>query len=224
MKRFSVALMALGLGAAQPAVWAQEPDGVEEVVADAAAGDEGKDGGADDEMKRVTYSGIGLSRLSTGFENVKDAVSLDAAMGFRIPDVQWFGVELNLSATVIPGQVKQTSSTGGGEDCPFDPLPIGCTDQPGSTSSSEEDFQALSFGVFGVVRTPGKLYGMGKIGYRYMNTNLPELEEDRSGSAWGAGLGYRYSAAGGFAELQYTKLSDDLELLGFSLGYGFGGK
>ena len=183
--------------------------------------DDDDDDSLEKERQRITYSGIGLSRLSTDFDNVKDAVSLDAALGFRVPDVQWFAVELDIGFTLIPGEVERESFDPGTE-CPItDPF---CTPEEPNTTSSQEDFQAFNLGVFAIIRTPGRFYAMGKTGYRYLNTNLPELDDDRSGSAWGLGLGYRYSAAGGFAELGYTKLSDDLKALGFSLGYGFGKK
>lgn len=169
------------------------------------------------ELRDITYSSIGLSRISTSFDNVKEAIALDAAMGFRLPNVQWFGVELNLGFTIIPGEVERaTNSTGA--SCG------GLLQPPCETNQTvtQDDFNAFNLGVFAVLRSPGKVFGMGKIGYRYINTSLPELDEERSGTAWGAGFGYRYNDRGGYAELQYTKISDDLDAIGFSLGYGFG--
>ncbi len=62
---------------------------------------------------------------------------------------------------------------------------------------------------------------MGKVGYRYLNTNLPELQENRSGSAWGAGVGYRWNKKGSYAELGYTKYSEDLDAIGFAISYSY---
>lgn len=164
----------------------------------------------DNPASEVTYSGIGIARTSTSFDNVNDAVSLDSVLGFRIPGVNTFGIELNLGFTLIPGE---TEDGGCGV---FDPCDR-------NTSSADGDFQALTLGAFGAFRSPGRFYGMGKLGYRYINSNLPELQEDRSGGAWGAGLGYRYNPRGGFVELAYTRFSDDLNNLGLSFGFGFGG-
>lgn len=173
----------------------------------------------DRDLRDITYSAIGLSRMSVDFENVEEAVTLDATMGFRPPSVQWFGVELNLGFTVIPGEVtRATNSTG--QQCGGLLMPPCDTTQ----TTAQEDFNAFNLGVFAVVRSPGTLFAMGKVGYRYLNTSLPELDDERSGSAWGAGFGYRYNDRGGFAELQYLRLSPEIDTIGFALGYGFGSR
>jgi hypothetical protein len=158
----------------------------------------------------VTYSALGLSRVTADFDNVGSAISLDSVLGFRVPGVQWFGLELNLGFTIIPGE---TTPCGG----------LGPACGPNDTRGTQ-DFQAVNVGVYTVFRTPGRLYGAGKIGYRYINSNLPELDEDRSGTGWGAGLGYRYNPdRGGAVELMYTRMSGDLDTLGLLFGFSFGG-
>ncbi|HUS24199.1 MAG TPA: outer membrane beta-barrel protein [Candidatus Binatia bacterium] len=176
---------------------------------------------AEEEEMSTTYSGIGLSRISTSFSNVDPAINLDVAMGFRVPTVQWIGVELNLGFSMIPGQVTETNSTTGTTCTPLEELLGNCTPTSGATTSSQDDFQALNLGAYAVLRSPGRFYGMGKLGYRYLNTSLPELSDDRSGTAWGIGFGYRWNKRGSYAELHYTRLSADLSAIGFELAYGF---
>lgn len=195
--------------------------------ADSAAADSGKQESSGDERSRrddparsVTYGGIGLSKVSPGFDNAKDAVNIEVLMGFRIPDINVFAVELEIGATMLPGQVTQTSTTGGGT-CPItDPL---CTPPSSSTTSSNQDFQMQSLAAYAVFRSPGTVYALGKLGYRYLSTSLPELENDRSGNAWSLGAGYRYRPGIAGAELFYTHMSDHIKYYGFTLSYGFGG-
>lgn len=176
---------------------------------------------AEDEPEELPaiYSAVGLQKIGTDFENVDDAVNLDVTLvGFRIPTVSWFAVELNLSGTVIPGQVRESSTTGPSE-CPLlDPF---CTPTPGSSTTSETDFALTTAGVFAVLRSPGKFYGVGKVGYRYLSTTLPEYEDDRSGNALSLGAGYRWKDDGTYAELGYTRIADGIDAIGFSVSYSY---
>lgn len=175
------------------------------------------------ENSSVTFSGIGLTRASSDFNNLKPAINLNASIGFRIPTINIFAVELQISQTVIPGQnggQQQCSSSGGGL------LGGGGSSScaPGRYTSSQDDLQMNAIGVFAVARSPGRFYGLAQIGYRYLNTNIPELSEDRSGNAYGAGAGYRYGKSLSGVEINYTRYSKDLNFLGFSIAYGFGGR
>lgn len=170
----------------------------------------------------TTYSSIGLQKVSADFENVEDAINLDITLiGFRIPTVSWFGVELNLGFTMIPGEIKTTSSSGGGGGGVLCGLPGQPPCPEGTVSASEGDFTATTLGAFAVVRSPGKFFGMGKLGYRYVNSNIDQLNQERSGSGWGAGVGYRWNKKGSYAELGYTKYNDLLDGIGFSISYSY---
>jgi hypothetical protein len=169
----------------------------------------------------ITYSGIGVSFISADFRNVKDAVTLDITLiGFRIPNVNWFGIELNAGFTVIPGQITRTQpgDPGSPTGCGFLNLEP-CPGTPGT--SAQGDFNANHASLNAVLRMPTTFYLMGKVGYRYVGTNLPELDDDRSGSATGFGIGYRFSKYG-FVELHHTRLSDRLELTGLQVSTHLG--
>ncbi len=175
-----------------------------------------------EEELSTTYSSIGLNKISTNFDNVEDAVNLDITLiGFRIPSVPWFGVELNLGFTMIPGQITETTPGSSGSPIGCGPLGLDPCPATGSSTTSSGDFGATTAGAFAVLRSPGTFFAMGKVGYRYLNTNLPELQENRSGSAWGAGVGYRWNKKGSYAELGYTKYSEDLDAIGFAISYSY---
>lgn len=165
----------------------------------------------------TTYSNIGLQRVTTDFDNVDDAVNLDITMiGFRVPTVPWFGIELNLGFTMIPGEVTEAQ--------PAPQANCGGLLQPPcqtNTTESVDDFGVTTVGAFGVLRSQGKFFVMGKYGYRYLNTNLPELQENKSGNAWGTAVGYRWNKKGSFAEFGYTKYSEEIDALGFLLSYTY---
>ncbi|MBI3171623.1 MAG: hypothetical protein HYZ32_03410 [Hydrocarboniphaga effusa] len=176
----------------------------------------------EDEELSTTYSSIGLNKISTNFDNVDDAVNLDITLiGFRIPTVPWFGVELNLGFTMIPGQITETTPGSSGSVIGCGPLGLDPCPATGSSTTSSGDFGVNTVGAFGVFRSTGTFFAMGKVGYRYLSTNLPELQENRSGSAWGAGVGYRWNKKGSYAELGYLKLSDDVKALGFAVSYSY---
>lgn len=173
----------------------------------------------DDEEISPTYSSIGVQKVAADFDNVKDSINLDFTLiGFRIPTVPWAAVELNLGGTIAPGQVDQTSSSGG-TTCPIiDPF---CTPSEGTTATSQGDFQSSFVGLFGVFRSTGKFFVMGKYGYRYLNTSIDQLVDDRSGSAYGAGVGYRWNRKGSYVELGYTKLGKKVSGIGLSISYSY---
>lgn len=191
-----------------------------------------KDGG-------VTYSGIGLSRVSTDFDNLSEAINLDGVLGIRVPTIDWVAAEIGVSATVIPGDNDgRTASSGGGlggggggGTCVIPGvLPPGCTtgggggggsSSTGNFTRSEQDYGVNILSVQLVLKNPGLFYGVGKAGYRYINSNLEEFSEKASGNAYALGVGYRYNENGG-VELLYSKYSDLLDGITLSVSYGFG--
>jgi hypothetical protein len=178
---------------------------------------------AEDEDETYTYSGVGLSRISADFDNVDEAINLNAVIGFRIPTINVFAVELELSTTVIPGQVnsQDCSTTGGGGGLPI----IGGGSGQTNCVTTQNDFGTNSAGVYAVLRSPGRFYGMAKIGTRYVTTSLEELDDERGGSAWAAGIGYRWNPRRiNGVELYYNDFSENLEVIGFNVSYGFGGR
>ena len=183
--------------------------------------DEGTEVPPPEEEQSVVYSAIGVSMVAADFKNVEDAVTLDITLlGIRLPQINWLGVELNFGTTIIPGQVKQSDPGDPGSPTGCGPLGLDpCPGTPGSSASG--DFGVNHAGLYAVVRSPTRFYVMGRVGYRYADTNLPELSEDRSGSAWGLGGGYRFGPSG-FAELQYVQLTPDLTATGLQVTYGFG--
>lgn len=189
----------------------------------------GTDTGAppvEDELS-TTYSSIGLEKITAkNFDNVKDAINLNFTMiGFRIPPAPWFAIELNLGFTMIPGQIDPNSGTPGNPGTCVPPdsgLPPGCIPStPGTQATGSGDFSATTAGVFGVLRSTGSVFAMGKYGYRYLSTSIDQLQNDRSGNAWGAGIGYRWNKKGSYAEFGYTHYSSELSALGFSLSYSY---
>lgn len=176
----------------------------------------------DDEELSTTYSNIGLQKVSADFDNVDDAINLDITLlGIRVPTVPWFGVELNLGFTVAPGQV--TEVTPGSQGTPTGCGPLGLDPCPGTGSStrSSGDFTSTTIGVFAVARSPGKFFVGGKYGYRYINTSLEALVDERSGNAWGASVGYRWNRKGSFVELGYTDWTEDLNSVGLLISYSY---
>ena len=171
-----------------------------------------------------TYSSIGVQKVHAKFDNVKDAINLDiVAYGFRIPTVPWLGVELNIGFTFLPGQIDTSTTTGGGGGGALCGLPgqPPCP-PPGNTASSSTDFSATNIGASAVLRSPGTFFVMGKYGYRYLNTSLDELRNDRSGTQYAGGVGYRWNKKGSYVEFGYTKIADKIDALGFSLSYTYG--
>ncbi len=152
---------------------------------------------ASDPADEMTYAGIGVARVSAGLDNVKDATNLTGVIGVHPKGMNWAAVELELGTTIISGDV--------------------------SPPATDSHFSLQHGAVFGVLRSPGVVYGMGRIGYQYINTGLDELNGKHSGAAWSLGAGWRFrpkSAAG--AEILYTHVSNDVHYWGLRLNYGFG--
>jgi hypothetical protein len=80
--------------------------------------------------------------------------------------------------------------------------------------------------VFAVLRSQGQFYAVGKLGYRFINSSIEEIQEgdDKSGTAYAGGGGYRWGKSLSGVELMYTKYSDQIDYIGFNVAYGFGGR
>lgn len=239
--RFPPLLMAAGLvlSGLAPAS-AQNETAADEQVLERSGEDGSSDSAPLEERTARSFAVIGVSRMGSEFDNLEDAVNLDLSMGLQV--LGWLSVEGAAAITVAPG-----SNTGprtvmsGGVPCTSPPTPVvdpdgtpdGCDPSateppavlaaPGSTASSNR-LQTTILAVFAVVRTPGRFYGVGKYGYRTVFSSIPETQEgdNRTGTAWSAGLGYRWGVGLSSLELTHTKWSDQLDAVGLSLAYGFG--
>ncbi len=148
-----------------------------------------------DPADEMTYAGVGFARFDAGVSGVSDATNLTGVIGVHPKGVNWAAAELELGTTVSSGNISGSSS----------------------------HFSLQHGAVFGVLRSPGIVYGMGRIGYQYINTGLDALDGKHSGMAWSGGAGWRFrpeSAAG--AELLYTHVSNGIHYWGLRLNYGFG--
>lgn len=203
----------------------------------AVAGDED----AKDEDAGLTYSGITLSSVMTDFDNLDDPINLGAVLGIRIPLVNFATAEIDFSTTIVPGENQGASSGGlggggGGDECVLpNPFPVGgecpilkAAGTAKAATTSSEDLRLTSVAVYAVFRSPPELlanfYGLGKIGYRYLDANIPEIaEDDQTGVAYGLGVGYHYdwNESNGGIEVLYTKMSDTLDFVTLNITYGF---
>lgn len=182
------------------------------------------------------YTGLGLTRVSTDFENLSEALNLEAFAGVQVPYLSWLSGEVDFSFTVAPGNNHGTRnvSTAGTTPCTLPPstvdpdgFPDGCdaanTQAAPGTTASQNDLQMTNLGAFVVLRTPGKLFVMGKAGYRYLNTSIDEVErDDQTGIAYSVGGGYRWRQGLSRFEAGYMKYSEHLDYLGIGIAYGFG--
>ena len=181
-----------------------------------------------EEREAGSYFGVGLARATAGYDNVDPALNIDFALGWRLPVARWVSGELDASYTVFPGEYRGARRCETTDPSPPPPLgtgdPGGTTCESGKFTRSENGLQMTNVGVFAAIRSPGRLYGVGKFGYRIVNVSLPEIQDgdDTHGTAWTAGAGFRWSTGLAGAELTYTRVSDDIESVGVNIAYGFG--
>lgn len=227
------ALFPLLLALAPPAGAQDAAAQSDEEILETVPVDEGTDSEPppEDDDGAVSYSGIGLSRVSSEFDNLKEAINLDFVIGIRVPTINWISAEINFSTTIIPGEnqgARNCSTTGGSGGVPLlGGGTSGSTSCAGGTfTRSGNDLQMNNIGVFAVLRSPGQFYAVGKLGYRFINSSIPEIQQggDRTGTAYGAGGGYRWGRSLSGIEVLYTRYSDQLDYLGFNIAYGFGGR
>lgn len=170
----------------------------------------------DDLDDQVFYSGLGVMRAETDFSNIGEAVNLELVLGFRIPTVKWFGIEIDIGQTIIPGENERANPNTPSSNCdPIDEALGLCTpggSQPATRDRDELQMQAL--GLSAVLKSTGRFYVMGRYGYRYIATSIDELNENRSGTGYGAGVGYRWGTGLSGVELTYKELSEEVEAVG----------
>jgi hypothetical protein len=181
--------------------------------------------------EQVFYSGMGISQVETDFTNLDKAFNLDVTLGFRIPTVKWLGIEIDIGQTIIPGENKtaeQSGLSGGGNEClinpsPLDPdgFPNGCSPS-GSAGSQEtvsqdpDELQMQALGLSLALKSTGRFYVLGRYGYRYIATSIDELNVNRGGTGFGAGVGYRWGKGLSGVELQYKQLSEEVDSIGLT--------
>jgi hypothetical protein len=184
----------------------------------AASAQGGAPAPADDPAQQMTYAGIGFAQVSTNFDNVKPAVNLTGVIGIHPPGTNWLAGELELGTTISSGDVS-TQPAAAAANC-GGVLQPPC---PAAGSAAPGHFSLQHAAVFGVLRTPGLVYGIGRIGYQYISTSLPQLDGHHSGLAWSLGGGWRYRPASITGlELLYTQVSNHVRYLGLGLNYSFG--
>ena len=163
----------------------------------------------------MTYAGIGFARVTPPPSYAHAATNLTGTLGFHPPQSNLLAIEFELGTTVASGDVDRTTAA---------PANCGGLLQPPcpATGATQDHFSLQHGGVFGVLRTPGRVYGIGRAGYQYINTSLPELDGHHSGFAWSAGAGLHYSGDISGVELLYTRVTNHVSYWGLSLSYGFG--
>ena len=163
----------------------------------------------------ATYTGVGVGQLKSDFDNLGKAINLDAIGGYNItPELPWGRItaELNLGVTVGPGKNKGQPAGGG--------VFGGGSTASGKNTSSNEDLQSFILTLQGAYRSPGRLYGIGAVGYSLTNTNIQEITDNgRSGVSFGGGAGFKFGPNTAAVELLFTKVSKDLQTLGIRFVY-----
>jgi hypothetical protein len=183
---------------------------------------------ADDDMddeeldERVFYSGFGVERVSTDFDNLGAATNLEGVLGFRIPTAPWLGLEIDLGQTMIPGEYRDPDP--GAPACtdpPFNTTPLGCVPggraaDNGAYDGAGDEFMMQALGLSLALKSNGPFYVTGKYGYRYIATSNDTVNENRSGKGFAFGVGYRWGRGLSGVELGYKQLAEDVESIGLT--------
>jgi hypothetical protein len=172
----------------------------------------------------ATYTGVGVSQLDSDFQNLGKGYNLDAIGGYWItPELGWGRVaaELNLSVTVAPGknagQPQSDNSSPGGL---FGGGTSTTTTSSGKTTSSSNDLSVYALALQAVYHTPGRIYGIGTVGFGLTNTSIQEIQDKGSTHVlFGGGVGFRFGANTAAVEVLYTKINQDLQTIGLRLSY-----
>lgn len=169
----------------------------------------------------ATYTGVGASQVKSDFDNLGKAYNLDAIGGYNIVPAQPWGrisAELNFSATVAPGK-----NSGGGSGGGSGGLIGGGGGGDGSTgknTQSGDSLQVLALDILAVYRTPGRLYGIGGVGYGLTSTSIQEIEDNgRTGVVFTGGVGFKFGENTAAVEAVYTQISSDLQGIGIRFVY-----
>jgi hypothetical protein len=169
---------------------------------------------------QVFYSGLGIERVSTDFDNLGEATNLAAVLGFRVPTFPWVGLEIDLGQTLIPGDYRDPR--------PAQPaMPLGCGGpltppcttpaQPaeeGAEDAAGDELAMQALGLSLAFKTRGRFYFTGRYGYRYLATSNDTLNENRSGNGFGVGVGYRWGKGLSGVEVAYKQIAEDVDSIG----------
>lgn len=214
----SVACVVLGLTA--PAAFGQSQTEDEKIL-DEASRDAPKQSRADDELddqeldEQVFYSGLGIERVSTDFDNLGEATNLEGVLGFRVPTVPWVGLEIDIGQTLIPGEYRDPRPAT--QSCsPVVTPGCGQPAEVGAYDNGGEEFGMQALGLSLALKSTGRFYVTGKYGYRYIATSNDTINENRSGNGFGVGLGYRWGKGLSGVELGYKQLAEDVESIGLT--------
>jgi len=232
MRTVTVVSLFLALvGVASAPAFAQSED--EKILQEGTPPEQGEQGQsaprqskADDEMddedldEQVFYSGFGVQRVSTDFDNLGAATNLEGVIGFRIPTASWFGIEIDLGQTIIPGEYRAPNpgSPGTPSGCgPLltDPCP-GTPAENGAYDGSGDEFMMQALGLSLALKSSGPFYVTGKYGYRYLATSNDTINENRGGNGFAIGVGYRWGHGLSGVELGYKQLADEVESIGLT--------
>ena len=210
------------LGAAPAFAQSEDEKILDQGTETSAAGQSSADDDLDDEEldERVFYSGFGVERVTTPFDNLGAATNLAGVLGFRIPTAPWFGLEIDLGQTLIPGEYRDPDpgSLGTPSGCgplltdPCPPTPA----EKGAYDANGDEFMTQALGLSLALKSSGRFYVTGKYGYRYLITSNDALNENRTGNGFAIGAGYRWGRGLSGVELGYKQLAEDVESIGLT--------
>lgn len=219
-------LVLAGVGLLVPVAYAQTED--EKILEQSAETPARSQSKADDEMDdedldaQVFYSGMGVERVSTDFSNLGEATNLAVVIGFRIPTAPWFGLEIDIGQTLIPGEYREPDPGSPGTPdvgCPGITCVPGTPPTPpedGARDADQREFAMQALGLSLALKSPGRFYVTGKYGYRYIATSNDTINENRSGKGFGVGVGYRWGKGLSGVELGYKQLAEDVDSIGLT--------
>ena len=175
----------------------------------------------DEELdEQVFYSGMGVERVSTDFDNLGEATNLAVVLGFRIPTVPWVGLEIDIGQTIIPGEYRDPRPAQLAMPLGCGPFPAPACTTPaapaevGASDANGDEFGMQALGLSLAFKSTGRFYVTGKYGYRYLATSNDTINEKRSGNGFGVGVGYRWGKGLSGVELGYKELAPDVESIG----------
>jgi hypothetical protein len=204
-----------------PAVHAQSED--EEILEESADAPQSRQSKRDEELDdedldaQVFYSGMSIERVSTDYDNLGDATNLGATLGFRVPTLPWFGLEIDIAQTIIPGEYRDADGGGGGGGgCGFLVCPAAAEAKASAPDGDGQEFAMQALGIGLALKSMGKFYVTGKYAYRYIATSNDTINEDRSGNGIGAGVGYRWGRGLSGVELGYKELAKNVDSIGLT--------
>lgn len=180
------------------------------------------------------YSTFGVQRASADFDNLSSAINLHGAFGVNFGPIagtlRGLGLELEFAQTIRPGRNAGAASplppVGGGNGGLLDGI-VGDGNGNNNGNNSPRntvtgsDLRMQVLGAYLAYRTPTTVYGVAKLGYAYTDTNIPELDDDRSNFAFQIGGGFRYGRSPIGVELLYARYSSDVSAATLMIGTDF---